>query len=152
MPQVAAEYEHLDEWSDLAKSIVDKYSEQFYGIDLDRIRAVQITNKERSEKNPKLFDIKAVPMPIALDCKYSHYIIVYAEDWNGMEEKHKQLLVAQTLCAIAIDDNGDMVEGKVNSFDMKDYALMLRTFGPDYLVRENVPDLLGEQVQWKDLL
>ena len=33
---------------------------------------------------------------------------------------------------------------------MKDFASMLRTFGPDYLVKDNVPHLLDDEVKWID--
>lgn len=150
MPQIVAEYEALPEYDGLAKEVVAKYKDKFAGVNLDKIRAVVITNKERGESNNRLFDIKAVPMPILMDCKYSHYIIFYQEDWNALEQKHKLLLIAQTLCAIPVDENEELIEGKINPFDMKDFATMLRTFGTDYLTKDDVPDLLKEDIKWKE--
>jgi hypothetical protein len=43
-----------------------------------------------------------------------------------------------------------MEEGKVNSPDMKDFARMLRTFGTDYLTRDDVPNILSDKIDWRD--
>jgi len=150
MAQVEPEYEALDEFNDLAKAIVEKHSDKFAGIDLAVIAARQITNKDRSEKNNKLYEVIAVKPPIREDCKYAFYIIIHKSDWDILEKKHRLLLIAQALHAINLDENGEMVEGKVNSPDMKDFSPMLRTFGPDYLVKDNVPDLLEDEIKWRD--
>jgi hypothetical protein len=148
MPQTKPEFERLDEYTVLAEQIIEKHPGVFAGVELNTIRAFVITNKERGESKPKLFDIKAVADPIRMDLPYGHYVIFHQEDWNMLEQKHKLLLVAQTLCAVPIDENGEMIEGKVKSFDMKDYSTMLRTFGTDYLVKDNVPDLLEDEIKW----
>ena len=150
MAQTKPEYERLDEYKELAAKIIDRYPDRFYGIELDRIQAYMITNKESKEDSQKLFEVHAVKMPILLDSKCSHYVVVYSNDWLSMEEAHKLLLIAQTLCAIPLDENGQMVMEKVNTFNMKDFSPMLRTFGTDYLIRDNVPNLLQEEVAWRD--
>ena len=150
MAQTKVEFERLDEYTALAEKIIEKHPGIFSGVEVETIRAFVITNKERGEKNLKLFEIKAVADPVRMDVPYGHYVIFHQEDWNMLEQKHKLLLVAQTLCAIPLDENGEMINGKVNSFDMKDFSTMLRTFGTDYLVKENVPDLLEDEVKWID--
>jgi hypothetical protein len=148
MAQTPPEYSALDEFMDLAKQLVEKHSEKFYGIDLEVVAARQITNKDRGEKNNKLYEVMAVKPPVREDCKYAFYIIIHQSDWNILEKKHKLLLIAQSLHSISLDENGDMEEGKLNAPDMKDFSSMLRTFGPDYLVKDNVPDLLDDEVKW----
>lgn len=150
MPQTKPEYERLEDYNELAKKLVERYPDRFFGIDVNRIRAYEITNKDRPESSTKLFEIQAVKMPLLLDCPYSHYVVVHSSDWLSMTEAHQLLLVAQTLCAIPLDENGEMVTEKVNTFDMKDFSPMLRTFGTDYLVKEDVPHLINEEVEWKD--
>ena len=147
MAQTAPQYEPLDEFTTLAQQLLEKHQSKFEGIDLEVITARAITNKDRGEK-PKLFEIIAVKPPIRQDCKYAFYVIVWQSDWDMMDKKHKLLLIAQILHAIPLDENGEMEEGGVKSFDMKDFAPMLRTFGPDYLVKDNVPDLLEDEVKW----
>lgn len=150
MPQIEPQFENLDEFNDLAIKLVEKHSQKFSGIDLGVIAARQIVNKERSDKNPKLYEVMAVKPPIREDCKYAFYIIIHKSDWDILEQKHRLLLIAQALHSIVLDENGEMTEGKVASPDMKDFAPMLRTFGTDYLVKDNVPDLLEDEVKWVD--
>lgn len=138
----------MDEFNQLAAKIVEKHNQKFYGIKLEEVKAVAITNKERGEKNTKLFEVMTVKPPVREDCKYAFYVIIHKSDWDVLELKHKLLLIAQALHAIPLDENGEMEEGKVNAPDMKDYASMLRTFGTDYLVKDNVPDLLDDEIKW----
>ena len=51
--------------------------------------------------------------------------------------------------SIAVDENGDVVDGKTNAFNMKDYSSMLRTFGTDYMVKDDVPNILTDKINWK---
>ena len=146
MAQTKREYEHLDEFNTIATKIVDKYPEQFYGVELDEIRCVSVVNKERPERQEKLWELMPVKYPIRLDCKYGWYVVVYGSDWSALVDKHKKLLVASILCGIP---TGDDSEGKTITFDYKDYATMLRTFGVDYLDSEDVPDILEEDVEWR---
>jgi len=149
MSQSKPEYEYLDEFTELAKQVVSKYQDEFYGIDPDKLRPVAITNKERPAKSQKLWDVKAVPMPIKMDCPYTHYIILWAQDWHIMTRKHKLLLISQILWAIPVDEYGEMNESKVKPFDLKDYYAMQATFGTDWLVKDDVPDILDKKVNWK---
>lgn len=150
MAQIKPEYEKLPDFNVMAEKIVAKYKDKFYGVDPKLIRAYVITNKDRSDSKKKLFDLRPVPMPVRLDCPYSHFAIIHASDWENMTNRHRLLLVAQILHGIVVDENGDMVEEKVAAMDMKDYAPMIRTFGPDYIVKDNVPDILNDNVSWQD--
>ena len=150
MAQEAPIFENLVEFIDLATKVVSRYPEKFSGVDMALISAVQITNKEPKEGKDKFFEILPVKMPVRLDCKFAYYIIVYQCDWESRDEAHKLALIAQSLHAIPLDENGSMDEGAVNSFDMKDFAPMLRTFGTDYHTKANIPNLLKDEVKWID--
>ncbi|NJL70105.1 MAG: hypothetical protein HC888_00220 [Candidatus Competibacteraceae bacterium] len=150
MAQVKAEWEIIPEFNELAEKLVEKYKQKFYGIETDIIRCYAITNKERSQKNNKFWELKPVPYPVRLDCPYSYYITVHLSDWEGMEKKHRLAMIAQILHSIPLDENGQMEDGKVIPFDLKDHSPMVRTFGADYLVRDDIPDLLDEEVEWID--
>ena len=143
--QIKSEYEVSEEYVDIAQNLLKKYPNEFTDLDLSKIRPVLIVNKDRTERNPNMWQIKGVTLPIAMDCPYTHYVIVHATDWENLEKKHRYLLVAETLCAISAEDPD---EGKVKPFDMKGYALMLRTFGPDFMVKDDVPDILKDKVNW----
>ena len=84
-------------------------------------------------------------MPIRLDCDYGWYVVMHQSDWEGMGDKQKYAVVAQVLCAIP---TGDDNEGKVSPPDYKDYGIILRTLGVDFLENPEIPDILSEDVKW----
>ena len=145
MPQIKPEYEVVKEYNDLAAALVEKYPEAFPGVDVDRIRCFAVTNKDRKENKPP-WDIKAVPMPVLLDCPFAWYIMIFMNDWDEMSQIRRQLLVADSLCAIPEDGE----EGKINSKDMKGFSVMLRTFGTDFMEKpeKELKDLLEGSIDW----
>ena len=146
MAKEKPEYEVVEEFAVMANQIVEKYPEEFYGVEVDKVCCVKITNKDRSEKKPSLWALTAVKMPMLLHCPYGWYVTLHSADWDSLSEKHQLLLVSQILCGLPTDEAG---EGKVNSFDSKDYKLMQRTFKTiDYLDDPNVPHILEEDVSW----
>jgi len=147
MSQIKPEYEAVEEFTILAKQVVDKYPDVFYGIDVNLIRCVAITNKDKPAKKERLWEIRGVQMPIRMDCSYSYYVIMYLSDWEEMDEKHKLLMISEVLCGVSKDKNE---EGKVNPPDSKGWKLMQRTFKSiDYLQEADVPDILREDIEWK---
>jgi hypothetical protein len=147
MAKAKPEYEVLDEFKALAKLIVDKHPNVFYGIEVDAVQCVAITNKERPDTKAELWQVVPVKMPIRLDCQYGWYVVLFQEDWEEASDKQKKLIVASALCAIPA---GEDAEGKANRPDFNDYAVMLRTFGVDYLDNSEVPDLLEDDINWKN--
>jgi len=147
MAQTPAEYQTLPEITEIMKTIVSINSTHFSGVDVDVVRAYAITNKDRSEKQKKMWDLKSVPMPIKLDCPYSYYVIVYLSDWDSMLQWQKGMLVLDMIHALP---NGLDDEGKVNPMDLKDYSPMIRTFGADYLLKQPKTDILSDPIKWED--
>ena len=146
MAKVKREYEVVDEFRDLARQIVEKYDSVFYGINVDKLQCVKIVNKDRPEKTDKLWENLAVKMPVLLDCPYSWYITVFGSDWDAYDMPHKLALISQVLFSIPTDQES---EGKLNTFDSKDYKVMQRTFGTiDYMDDPNIPNILEEDVDW----
>ena len=146
MAKKKKEYEVVEEFRDLARQLVEKYDAVFYGIDVDKLQCVKVTNKDRPEKNPKLWENLAVKMPVLMDCPYAWYITVYSSDWDAYDEKHKLAMIAQVLCSIPTETDN---EGKLNSFDSKDYKVMQRTFKTiDYMDDPNIKHLLNDDVEF----
>ena len=137
MAQLQLEYEAIEDFNVIAAKIVEKYPSIFNGVPVEEVRCYAITNKERAE-GKKLWTVSAVPQPIRLDCQYGWYVVLFQKDWEDLGKESKQLLVASILCSIG-------EEGKVNPFDLKDYGVMVRTFGVDYLDKK-APDILDENV------
>ena len=146
MAQVKAEYAALDEFADIAQKLIDKYPEIFGGIDISTIKCVVITNKDCAEKKKsKPYEVKGVPQPIRMDCPFSYYVILYQSDWVERDEAHKAILVSAILQAIPVSTED---EGKVNTYDLKDYDRMLRNFGVDYMDSDSIPNLLADDYKW----
>ena len=146
MPNIAPEYEVVPEFAEISSALVSKYPEIFPGVDADKIQCVAIVNKSRSEKKETLWTVKAVPMPIRMDCPYAWYIELFMDDWVELTKKQRQLLVADALCSIPAGGE----EGKVCQPNMKDYSVMLRTFGVDYLKKSDseLRDLVQDNIDW----
>ena len=146
MAQIRPEFETVEEFKQSAKSLQTKYPEIFDGIDIDKVKCVQITNKDRPQARKKLWSILPVKMPIRMDCPYAYYVILFAQDWDDLNEKMRLLLIADVLQSIPCDDD----EGKVITPDMHEYAIMVRTFGADFMDNEDkVPHLINEEVSWR---
>jgi len=142
--QIKPEYEINDEFVTLAKRLTEKYPSQFYGKPVDVLRSVTITNKDRPNKK-KMAEVRAVPMPVAMDCPYKFYVIVYSSDWDAFNPKQKQALVADVL--FTLPDGAD--EEKLVQPDLKDHSVVLRTLGVDYMQSTELPDLLVEDIEWQ---
>jgi hypothetical protein len=149
MAQVKPDYEVIENFNTMANQIVEKYPDMFYGIDVDKLRCVKITNKERphAEGKPNTpWSVVSVKMPMRLDCPYAWYITIHHNDWDEMDTSHKLLLVADILQDIPKDGE----EGKVVPCDVKGHAAMFRTFKSiDYLTDADVPNILEEDIQWR---
>lgn len=145
MAQDRPEYEAVKEFNSWANQLVKKYPEEFYGIDVDKIRCVKITNKERPEKRAKLWELIPVKMPMLMDSPYGYYVVLYSSDWDALPENLRLVLIAEILHGFPKDE----AEGKVIPFDTKGYGAMFRTFGSiDYMEDSSVPHLLKEDVKW----
>lgn len=144
MAQVEPIYEEVSEFLQHADKIIEKYPEQFGNIDVSKIACVAIQNKERSDKKTQLWDIKAIKPPISLFSSKEYIFVFYQKDWDEMSEKHRKLIVADCLCSIPPGGGG-----AVNPMDYKDHSMMLRTLGVDYMDRDDVPDILDADVDWK---
>ena len=145
MAQDRPEYEVLKEFNVLANQIIKKYPEVFYGVAIDKIRCVKITNKTRPEKRDKMWDLIPVKMPILMDCSYSYYVVLYSGDWDALPENLRLLLIAEILQGVPKDES----EGKVLPPDTKGFATMFRTFKSiDYMEDAKAPHLLKDDIKW----
>lgn len=152
MAQDKPEYEVNDEFNSMAIKIVNKYPEKFAGIDVSRVCCVNITNKDRKDKDKdgngeRIWRLQAVKMPVAIHCPYGWYVTLYSHDWDDRGEKHKLLLVTEVLHGFPISEDN---EGKVNPLDTKGYHAVFNTFGLDCHDDPGIPHILDETVSWKE--
>jgi len=149
MPQEKPNYEVNDEFNNMAVQLVEKYSEKFNNIEIDKVCCVNLTNKTRKDKDgsvERIWKLKAVKMPEAIHNPYGWYVVLHSHDWEEFSEKHKLALVADVLHGLPNElDN----EGKVNPCDTKGYLSVFRTLGLDYLDDPDIPHLMNDDVVWK---
>jgi len=142
---VKPEFEVVHEFATLATGLKAKHPIVFDNVDVDKIRCVAITNKERGKKRKKLWDILPVKMPARMDCPYTYYVVVFSQDWAELNEKMRLLMVADVLQSIPEDN-----DGKILRADMNEFSVMLRTFGVDFMEKEkSIPHLLEDKVNWR---
>ena len=144
MANVKTEYTENTEAAAIASQLVEKYPEVFGALDVANITFRRIMNKERNEKK-KYWEVKSVPFPVRIDCPHGYYITMYNQDWAEMDESHRALLVAEALHTIPTEQDK---EGKLNTFDIKTFGNMVRTFGVDFMDKSDVPNLLKDTVKW----
>lgn len=144
MAQITPQYEELDEFVSIANKLIERHPAIFAGISVDKIACVAITNKDRKEGKPR-WELKTVVPPVSIFCPKEYIVVLFLSDWAALSQKQKGYLVAQALRSISPEG-----EGKTIPFDMKDHAIMLRTFGVDYIENPSVPDLLTADISWRN--
>jgi len=145
MAQSEPVYEELADFLQIADKIIEKYPDKFGDIDASKIACVSIQNKERSEKKMQIWEVKSVKPPISLFSTKDYIFVFHQKDWDELADKHRTLIVADCLCSIPPGGGGDVV-----SMDYKDHSMMLRTLGVDYMQRNDVPDILETDIDWKE--
>jgi hypothetical protein len=149
MAQEKPEYEVNEEFNTMAVQVVGKYPEKFNNVEVDKICCVNVTNKNRKDKDEgieRIWQLIAVKMPMAIHCPYGWYVVLYQHDWTELGEKHKLALVADVLHGLPKDQDN---QGKVNPCDTKGYSSIFRTLGLDYLSDPDIPHILNDDITWK---
>lgn len=142
MAQVKATYEESTEAKEVAEKLIEKWPDHYGHIDLDKVKFLAINNKNRKE-GKKMWEVRAIPDFALTDCPYTHYVVIYLQDWVELSQKFRNLLMADILFAIPDE------EGKVKPFDLKGYSPVIRTFGPDFMESDDTLDPLGDDINWR---
>ena len=102
MAQEKPNYEVNDEFNGMAVQLVEKYSEKFDQIEVDKVCCVNVDKERKSKEGcvERIWKLKAVKMPEAIHNPYGWYVILHQSDWDEMSEKHKLALVADVLHGI----------------------------------------------------
>jgi len=147
MAQEKPSYEVNEEFNGMAKQLVEIHAEKFNGIDIDKVCCVN-TSKKRKDNGvlDRIWKVNAVKMPEAIHNRYGWYVILHADDWDELSEKHKLVLVADVLHGLPADLDS---QGKVNSCDAKGYLSMFSTFGINFQDDPDIPHLINDEVEWK---
>jgi hypothetical protein len=139
-------YEVVDEFAPLAAQIIEKYPTLFYGIDIERVRCVKITNKDLPKGKQERFETQAVKMPVLMDAPYGWYVTLYSSDWDVLNDSQKLLVICEVLHKIPKDIEE---EGKVIPCDSKGWKTMINTFkGTNYIDNPDTPNILENDIDW----
>ena len=94
MAQHQIELEHLGEWEELAKKIVEKYPERYGHIDLTKIIAYMITNKPEKSDTARPYEMQTDKLPMRLTNTYEYFIwFKHPEMWHDKPPNVKSALV-----------------------------------------------------------
>ncbi len=144
MAQIKPEWEEIPEFIDISRMLIEKYEETLGHVDPDLLIAYKCTNKSKPESRTKLYDMSGQTEPEAFTNTKKYFIKVFHDVWDTMDQKNRQLIVLSALRRI---DSESPDSGKVGGYDMHDQAMMIRTFGPDWATRSDVPDIINQTVR-----
>lgn len=147
MPQEAPTWEEIPEFTKIAAQLIEKYQERYVGIEPAWIICYGINNKSRPATKTQIYSVSGEPEPECLTNSKKYFIKMFLEDWEELPPENKTWLVCSVLERI---DKDDPASGKVNPLDYKDQGTCVRTLGPDWLYRNNLPDLLKDKVKFYD--
>ena len=147
MPQIKPEYEEMPEFIATARKLIEKYPSELGHVPVDLIVAYKVTNKIKPESKTKLYDMGGCAEPEAFTNTKKYFVTVFHDIWDNMDTKNRQLVVLSALSRINKDEPES---GKVSGYDMHDQSFMARTFGVDWAVRHDVPDILSQTVRMID--
>lgn len=149
MAKPKPEYDELPEFNKLAKEIVAKYPDIFASADPElhcsNIKCFEITNKELDPDDLGYYEIKGISDPVRKVCEVGYVVVVNGEEWRQMTDSAKQNFVMCIMKRIPVEAEN---EGKVNPLDYKDDGMMVRTHGADWIKRNDLPDILKDEMKW----
>jgi len=143
--QVKPVYEEIPDFLQMAVRLVEKYPDRFGRIEVNRLIAYGITNKERKEDKGKVYGITGETEPQSFTNSKTYFVEMYMSDWDARSEAARLLIVASALSRIDVDN-----PGKVFPLDYKDQTVMVKTFGAEWENKSDIPHLLNDRVEFND--
>ena len=144
MSQIIPEFEKLSEWTDIAKRIVEKYPERYAHVNVDKIVAYIVTNKDDAD-SARPYEMQTDKLPMRLSNPYDYFIWFKSPGmWHDKPQNIKSALVVSALERIDADN-----PFAVLPLDYRDQCSMVRTFGVDWFDNPKIKDVLEENVQFR---
>ena len=144
MPTQIPSFERLNEWEDIAKKLVDKYPERYGHIDVSRLVAYLITNKEPVDK-ARPYEMQTDKLPMRLSNQFDYFVwFKCREDW---EDKPHNIRVALVLSALERIDPDNAFN--IMPLDYRDQSVMVKSFGIGWNENSEIPDALERHVALK---
>ncbi len=144
MARQKREFVESVELYDLATKIIDKY-EFLDHINVDKIYFAFCT--DASSKKAKPLIMGHVSNELAQKVSHSKYqIAFYLDKWQEWDETIQLLMLFKALYSISED-----FDGKLRKQDITDPYVILKTFGLDWQLRTDLPNIIEDSniVHWQ---
>lgn len=142
MARKKREFVESAELYDLATRIIDKY-EFLDHINPDKIYFAFCTDE--SSKKAKPLIMGNISSELAQKVSNSKYqIAFYMDKWNDWDEETQLIMLFKALYSISED-----FDGKLRKLDPMDPYVILKTFGLDWNFRDDLPNILEDDVVFR---
>jgi len=145
MAQIKQLWEEITEFKEMAKKVIDRYEKHLGHVDLSLVIAYKCINKTKPEKKAKLYDMSGQSEPEAFTNTKKYFIKMYHDVWDIMDDNNRLLIVLSALSRI---DREEPESGKILGYDLHDQSFMARTFGVDWGIKADVPNILERNVEF----
>jgi hypothetical protein len=140
MTQIKPQWVEVEEFSDMAVRLAERFPERFSEVDVDQIIAYACVNKDRPEGKSKPYDMTGSTPPESFTNSKTYFVKMFNDVWERTKPQ-KLALVFSVLSRIDPTN-----PGKVKPLDYSDQEEMVANFGANWHERGDLPDLLGEDV------
>lgn len=144
--QVKPTWTHIEEYDVIVEKILNKYPDRFSHIDPKWIIAYG-QDKARDAKKAKIYQMSGQSEPESFTNDKKYFIKYHLADWESLDSAAKNAHVFSALLRI---DPEKPDSGKPLQNGYKDQDIMVSTFGPYWFNNDSLPDLLRDNVQFKD--
>lgn len=142
MARKKREFVESVELYDLATRIIDKY-EFLDHINPDKIYFAFCTDESTKKAKPLIMG--NISSELAQKVAHSKYqIAFYMDKWNDWDEPTQQIMLFKALYSISED-----FDGKMRKLDPMDPYVILKTFGIDWKLRDDLPNILTDMIHWE---
>jgi len=135
----------LGEVKPIIEALKDKYPDKFYAVNPDTIVSIAVENKPRPNSKKEEITIKGIKPPTSLLTSKEYILFLYLSDWETWTEGQRIIHVARTIYRISDEGGGKLVKPNI-----EDNSVFLNTFGLGYEDKEDVPNILEKEIEWKD--
>jgi hypothetical protein len=146
MSQTKPVWTEIEQYQVMSDQLISKYPEKFSHINSDWIVAYE-SSKERPEKKAKPYEMAGEPEPMSFTNSKKYFIMFHQGEWETKSDEAKLALVFSALLRIP---EKEPESGKIGPLDYRDQNLMVRTFGPDWQMRDKLPHLIKDDIAFID--
>jgi predicted metallopeptidase len=147
---MAKDWQVCPETRELSEKIIEKFSQTFAHIDVDKISFIIAMDGKAPNKGRTLAKIRIIneKTRIATGTPYNYMLEVYDSNWADQEYRQKQMIIFHEL--MHIDSAAEEDDPQLRKHNMEDFYEILDVWGIDYLYDDELPNLLDENLKEED--